>query len=89
MGAPPEGWVQAHLPRWRAWALVAAYRKYAWTRLRWVPRPGYPSVGWVAPPCPSTALGVLSLPRDIWTFLSSLRRNNSFSILPEHGAVSA
>jgi len=32
---------------------------YAWTHLRWVPRPGYPSSGWVTPPC-------------IWTFLSSL-----------------
>src|SRR5512134_2148546 len=26
-------------------ALVAAYLVYAWTHLRWVPRPGYPSTG--------------------------------------------
>ena len=53
--------------------LGAEYLEYAWTHLRRVPRPGYPSEGWVIPPCPSTALGVLSLSKDIWTFLSSLR----------------
>ena len=30
---------KAHLRRWHAGALAAAYRKYAWTQLRWVPRP--------------------------------------------------
>jgi hypothetical protein len=30
---------KAHLLRWLARALAAAYRKYAWTHLRWVPRP--------------------------------------------------
>jgi len=30
---------KAHLRRWSAWALVAAYQKYALTHLRWVPRP--------------------------------------------------
>jgi hypothetical protein len=30
---------KAHLRRWHAGALAAAYRKYAWTHLRWVPRP--------------------------------------------------
>ena len=39
--------------------------------------------GWApgAPPCPSTALGVLSLSKDIWTFLSSLGENGFFTIL--------
>jgi len=32
-------------------ALAAAYLEYALTHLRWVPRPGYPSEGWVTPPC--------------------------------------
>jgi hypothetical protein len=30
---------KAHLLRWHARALAAAYLKYAWTHLRWVPRP--------------------------------------------------
>jgi CRISPR/Cas system-associated protein Cas5 (RAMP superfamily) len=34
-----------------------------------------------APPCPSTALGILSLSKDIWTFLSSLGESEFFSIL--------
>ena len=59
---------KAHLLRWRARALVAAYQEYAWTHLRWVPRAsrtaGYPSEGWV-----------------VWTFLSSLGDNVLFSIL--------
>jgi len=42
----------AHLRRWPAWALIAAYLEYASLG------PGYPSVGWVTPPC-------------IWAFLSS------------------
>jgi hypothetical protein len=50
------------------WVLVAAYRKYAWTHLRGVPRPGYPSEGWVTPP-------------SIWTFLSSLAESEFFSSL--------
>ena len=29
---------KTHLLRWPARALAAAYRKYAWTHLRWVPR---------------------------------------------------
>jgi hypothetical protein len=33
----------AHLLRWRASALIAAYLQYAWTHLRWAPRRGYPS----------------------------------------------
>jgi hypothetical protein len=35
------------------------------------------------PPCPSTALGILSLSKDIWTFLSSLGENRFFSSLLE------
>ena len=30
---------KAHLRRWHARALAAAYPEYAWTHLRWVPRP--------------------------------------------------
>ena len=30
---------KAHLLRWHARALAAAYLEYAWTHLRWVPRP--------------------------------------------------
>ena len=30
---------QAHLRRWHPGALAAAYLEYAWTHLRWVPRP--------------------------------------------------
>ena len=33
----------ANLLRCLARALIAAYLEYAWTHLRWVPRPGYPS----------------------------------------------
>jgi len=66
---------KAHLLRRRAWALVAAYLEYALTHLRWVPRPGYPSEGWVTPPC-------------IWTFLSSLGKTVPFRIpLSDHFAL--
>jgi len=34
---------KAHLLRWLTRALVAAHLEYAWTHLRWVPRPEYPS----------------------------------------------
>jgi hypothetical protein len=37
---------------------------------------GTPGSG--VPPCPSTALGVLSLSKDIWTFLSSLGKSDYF-----------
>ena len=33
----------ANLLRCPARAFIAAYLEYAWTHLRWVPRPGYPS----------------------------------------------
>jgi hypothetical protein len=50
---------KAHLPRWCARAALRRTRKYA-SHLA-----GYPSEGWVTPPC-------------IWTFLSSLGVNESF-----------
>jgi hypothetical protein len=53
---------KAHLPRCHACALAAAYLEYASLGA------GYPSVGWVTPPC-------------IWTSLSSLTESKFFSIL--------
>ena len=57
--------------------LRASGSRDAWTHLRRVP----PAFG--VPPCPSTALGILSLSKDIWTFLSSLGENRFFSSLLE------
>jgi hypothetical protein len=61
MGAQPS----AGYPH--AGALAAAYRKYAWTHLRWVPRPRVPIQRMGAPP-------------GIWTFLSSLGESGFFSL---------
>jgi len=55
-----------------AGALAAAYRKYAWTHLRWVPRPRVPIQRMGAPP-------------GLWTFLSSLGESGFFSSLLECG----
>ena len=51
------------------------------THLWWVPRPGYPSAGWVTPPCRSAGSRSRAKSRDILTFLSGLGKDEFFSTL--------
>jgi hypothetical protein len=70
----------AHLLRWFVSALAAWFDGLTMSGIRFMPGPsGLGTPTYDVSLCPSTALGVLSLSRDIWVLLSGLGKTG-FSV---------